>query len=221
MTRSASGTRRCRWARHRLLHGDGAVPRRAGGGWSAPSCWPPASSGPSCCPATPSPTTCSSSYLFSRPPGWPGSWAGPGTGFTCSEAEDRAAQAETEGDRQAALAAARERTRIARELHDVVAHHVSLMAVQAEAASLAAARSAGRRRAASVEIIGDTARQALVELRLLLGVLRGPGEQPLTRARRRRWPPWTTVLAQVPRRGPAGGPGHRGQPRPSWRRGWS
>jgi signal transduction histidine kinase len=93
------------------------------------------------------------------------------------EAEDRAARAETERDRQAALAAARERTRIARELHDVVAHHVSLMAVQAEAASSLLPRQpaeAGR----SVEIIGDTARQALVELRRLLGVLRGPGEQP-------------------------------------------
>ncbi|HEU5420374.1 MAG TPA: sensor histidine kinase [Streptosporangiaceae bacterium] len=94
-----------------------------------------------------------------------------------SEMEARAARAETERDRQAALAAARERTRIARELHDVVAHHVSLMAVQAEAASSllpAQPAEAGR----SVEIIGDTARQALVELRRLLGVLRGPGEQP-------------------------------------------
>jgi signal transduction histidine kinase len=94
-----------------------------------------------------------------------------------SEAEERAARAETERDRQAALAAAGERTRIARELHDVVAHHVSLMAVQAEAASSllpAQPAEAGR----SVEIIGDTARQALVELRRLLGVLRGPGEQP-------------------------------------------
>ncbi|HEY1644621.1 MAG TPA: histidine kinase [Streptosporangiaceae bacterium] len=93
------------------------------------------------------------------------------------EVEARAARAETERDRQAALAAARERTRIARELHDVVAHHVSLMAVQAEAASSllpGQPAEAGR----SVEIIGDTARQALVELRRLLGVLRGPGEQP-------------------------------------------
>jgi signal transduction histidine kinase len=51
------------------------------------------------------------------------------------EAEARAEQAETERDRQLALAAAQERTRIARELHDVVAHHVSLMAVQSEAAA--------------------------------------------------------------------------------------
>ena len=50
-------------------------------------------------------------------------------------AQNRADRAEAELDRQAALAAGRERTRIARELHDVVAHHVSLIAVQAEAAA--------------------------------------------------------------------------------------
>jgi signal transduction histidine kinase len=72
--------------------------------------------------------------------------------------------------------AAAERARIARELHDVVAHHVSLMAVQAEAAtSLLPGKPAQARR--SVEIIGDTARLALTELRRLLGVLRGPSER--------------------------------------------
>jgi signal transduction histidine kinase len=109
--------------------------------------------------------------------------------------EARAARAEAELDRQAALAAARERSRIARELHDVVAHHVSLMAVQAEAASsllpdqpAAAARS--------VHIIGETARQALTELRRLLGVLRGPGEQPAA-APTPSLSDLDTVLAQV------------------------
>jgi signal transduction histidine kinase len=91
-------------------------------------------------------------------------------------AESRADRAEAELDRQAARAAGRERTRIARELHDVVAHHVSLIAVQAEAAtSLLPDRPAQAQR--SVEIIGDTARQALTELRRLLGVLRGPSER--------------------------------------------
>ncbi len=91
------------------------------------------------------------------------------------EAEARAEQAETERDRQLALAAAQERTRIARELHDVVAHHVSLMAVQSEAA---ASLLPGRPDEASksVEIIGHTAREALAELRRLLGVLRGPSD---------------------------------------------
>jgi signal transduction histidine kinase len=93
-----------------------------------------------------------------------------------AEVEARAEQAEAERDRQAALAAAQERTRIARELHDVVAHHVSLMAVQSEAAaSLLPDRpdAAGR----SVEIISQTAREALTELRRLLGVLRGPSDR--------------------------------------------
>jgi signal transduction histidine kinase len=91
-------------------------------------------------------------------------------------AESRADRAEAELDGQVSRAAARERTRIARELHDVVAHHVSLIAVQAEAAtSLLPGRPADARR--SVEIIGDTARLALTELRRLLGVLRGPSER--------------------------------------------
>jgi signal transduction histidine kinase len=92
-----------------------------------------------------------------------------------AQMEVRAAQAEAEADAQTARAAATERTRIARELHDVVAHHVSLMAVQAEAASsLLPQRPAEAER--SVHIIGTTARQALAELRRLLTVLRGPGE---------------------------------------------
>ena len=91
-------------------------------------------------------------------------------------AQSRADRAEAELDRQSSQAAERERTRIARELHDVVAHHVSLIAVQAEAAtSLLPGRPDEARR--SVEIIGDTARQALTELRRLLGVLRRPSER--------------------------------------------
>ncbi len=95
------------------------------------------------------------------------------------EAEARAALAEADRDRESSRSAAMERARIARELHDLVAHHVSLMAVQAEAAaSLLPGRPAEARH--SVEIIGNTARQALTELRRLLGVLRGPGEEMQT-----------------------------------------
>jgi signal transduction histidine kinase len=87
----------------------------------------------------------------------------------------RADRAEAELDRQVSHASLRERARIARELHDVVAHHVSLIAVQAEAAtSLLPGRPAEAQR--SVEIIGNTARAALTELRRLLGVLRGPSD---------------------------------------------
>jgi signal transduction histidine kinase len=91
-------------------------------------------------------------------------------------AQSRAARAEAELDRQATLAAERERARIARELHDVVAHHVSLIAVQAEAA---ASLLPGRpdQAQSAVDIVGEVARQALTELRRLLGVLRGPSER--------------------------------------------
>ena len=68
-------------------------------------------------------------------------------------------------------AATQERARIARELHDVVAHHVSMVAVQAESARLTTPGMPpeGRERLAA---IGDTARDALTEMRRLLGVLR-------------------------------------------------
>ncbi|GAA3968626.1 hypothetical protein GCM10023085_58750 [Actinomadura viridis] len=64
-----------------------------------------------------------------------------------------------------------ERARIARELHDVVAHHISLVTVQAETARLAVPGMPddGARR---LSAIGDTARTALTEMRRLLGVLR-------------------------------------------------
>ena len=64
-----------------------------------------------------------------------------------------------------------ERTRIARELHDVVAHHISMIAVQAEVARLAVPGlpEGGARR---LSAIGDSAREALVEMRQLLCVLR-------------------------------------------------
>jgi signal transduction histidine kinase len=68
-------------------------------------------------------------------------------------------------------AARGERARIARELHDVVAHHISMIAVQAETARLATPGmpDEGIRRLLA---IGDTARAALTEMRRLLGVLR-------------------------------------------------
>jgi signal transduction histidine kinase len=64
-----------------------------------------------------------------------------------------------------------ERARISRELHDVVAHHISMIAVQAETARLATPGmpAAGAQR---LSAIGDTARAALTEMRRLLGVLR-------------------------------------------------
>jgi signal transduction histidine kinase len=70
-----------------------------------------------------------------------------------------------------------ERARISRELHDVVAHHISMIAVQAETARLATPGmpAAGAQRLLA---IGDTARAALTEMRRLLGVLREDTDEP-------------------------------------------
>jgi signal transduction histidine kinase len=96
------------------------------------------------------------------------------------EAQARAEQAEAVRDREVALAAAQERARIARELHDVVAHHVSLITVQSDAAATLLPGQP-MRAVKHVEVIGRTAREAMGELRRLLGVLRTPasaGRQP-------------------------------------------
>jgi signal transduction histidine kinase len=92
-----------------------------------------------------------------------------------AELEERAARLERERDNQAQVAAAAERARIARELHDVVAHHVSVMVVQADGAAYALDDAPHRSRAA-LATISTTGRQALAEMRRLLGVLRSDPE---------------------------------------------
>jgi signal transduction histidine kinase len=84
---------------------------------------------------------------------------------------ERAAQLEREQAAEARRAIAEERTRIARELHDVVAHRVSLMTVQAGAAKTVAADDPESASQAMHEV-EKAGRQALDELRHLLGVLR-------------------------------------------------
>jgi signal transduction histidine kinase len=91
-------------------------------------------------------------------------------------AEGRADVAEREREERAKLAVADERARIARELHDVVAHNVSVMVVQAGAGRRMLDHDPARSRDA-FESIEDTGRQALVEMRRLLGVLRKDDEQ--------------------------------------------
>jgi signal transduction histidine kinase len=80
-----------------------------------------------------------------------------------------------EQEQRSLLAVADERSRIARELHDVVAHSISVMVVQAEGAKRMMERDPGRARVALDQIEG-TGRAALVEMRRLLGVLRKDGE---------------------------------------------
>jgi len=74
--------------------------------------------------------------------------------------------------RQAEQATAAERARIAREMHDIVAHHLSVIVLQA-----AGARASGRPAEATLEKVENSARQALSETRRLLGVLRDPDEE--------------------------------------------
>jgi signal transduction histidine kinase len=74
--------------------------------------------------------------------------------------------------RQAGQAAAAERARIARELHDIVAHHLSVVVLQA-----AGARASGKPAGAALEKIENSARQALEETSRLLNVLRDPDEE--------------------------------------------
>lgn len=88
--------------------------------------------------------------------------------------EDKARRLERERDQQAQIGAAAERARIARELHDVVAHHVSVMVVQAEGASYALDASPETTRRA-LGTIAETGRSALAEMRRLIGVLRSEG----------------------------------------------
>ncbi|MFJ4702429.1 sensor histidine kinase [Streptomyces sp. NPDC088768] len=85
--------------------------------------------------------------------------------------EERAARLEREREAQAKVAVAAERARIARELHDVVAHNVSVMVVQADGAAYVLDGSPEQARTA-LETISATGRQALAEMRRLLGVLR-------------------------------------------------
>ncbi|MFJ6568614.1 sensor histidine kinase [Streptomyces sp. NPDC091292] len=88
-----------------------------------------------------------------------------------AQLEERAARLEKERAAQSKVAVAAERARIARELHDVVAHNVSVMVVQADGAAyvLDAAPDQARK---ALETISGTGRQALAEMRRLLGVLR-------------------------------------------------
>ena len=97
-------------------------------------------------------------------------WAGFARTARTEATEDSAARQAIAGS-LVEHTARRERARIARELHDVVAHHISMVAVQAETARLTTPGmpAAGAQR---LSAIGDTARAALTEMRRLLGVLR-------------------------------------------------
>jgi signal transduction histidine kinase len=98
-------------------------------------------------------------------------------GRRSAELAQRAERAERERAAEAARAVAEERARIARELHDVVSHSISVIAVQTQAVR----RRLGPDHAREVDdlrAVEATARQAMAEMRRLFGVLRAHGERP-------------------------------------------
>ncbi|MBB5481710.1 signal transduction histidine kinase [Micromonospora parathelypteridis] len=88
--------------------------------------------------------------------------------------EERATTLEREREAESRAAVAEERTRIARELHDVVAHSMAVMIVQADGARFMLDRDPAQARTA-VKVVADTGRAALEEMRRLVGVLRDAG----------------------------------------------
>ncbi|MCL1869603.1 MAG: histidine kinase [Promicromonosporaceae bacterium] len=84
---------------------------------------------------------------------------------------DRAERLEVERDQQARIATAAERARIAREMHDIVAHSLSVVVAQADGGRYAATADPAAA-AHALEVISETGRAALADMRRLLGVLR-------------------------------------------------
>jgi signal transduction histidine kinase len=84
---------------------------------------------------------------------------------------ERADRLERERDQQAKLAVVAERSRIAREMHDIIAHNLAVMVALAEGAAYSAERAPKDARAAMAKV-SETGRQALGEMRRLLSVLR-------------------------------------------------
>jgi signal transduction histidine kinase len=85
--------------------------------------------------------------------------------------DERARRLEVERDQQAVIAAAAERTRIARDLHDIVSHSLSVVITLADAAAVVG-RADPARGAEAMTDASEVARQALADLRAMLGVLR-------------------------------------------------
>jgi signal transduction histidine kinase len=93
--------------------------------------------------------------------------------------EERAHRAERERDQQAQLAATTERARIAREMHDIIAHNLAVMVALADGAAFTAP-VAPQRAADTMQQVSATGRQALAEMRRLLGLLSKDRTSPAT-----------------------------------------
>jgi signal transduction histidine kinase len=95
-----------------------------------------------------------------------------------AELQELATQLAAEREERTREAVSAERGRIARELHDIVGHAISLIAVQADAAGKLLSRDPSRAQA-PLETIQTTSRGALAEMRQLVGLLRDGDEEPL------------------------------------------
>jgi signal transduction histidine kinase len=109
--------------------------------------------------------------------GWVAGFALRGRNQQAEDAEERARRAELERENAARLAVAEERARMARELHDVVAHAMSVIVLQVGAVRRRLPPSEEQDALGNVEQVG---RNALAEMRRLLGALRGGDELELT-----------------------------------------
>jgi signal transduction histidine kinase len=107
---------------------------------------------------------------------WLAGFALRGRAAQAEAADERATHAEREREENARRAVFEERVRIARELHDVVAHHVSMMGVQAGAARVVIDRDRAKAKEA-LSAIESSSRQAVAELHRLLGFLRQAGDR--------------------------------------------
>jgi signal transduction histidine kinase len=109
-----------------------------------------------------------------------GAWVvGQNTRYRRRQAEllrERASRTEREQRERERIAALEERGRLAREIHDVLAHSVSVIAVQAGAARAVADRRPERARQA-LGAIEEVSKQTMTELRRTIGVLRGPADE--------------------------------------------
>jgi signal transduction histidine kinase len=123
---------------------------------------------------TPEPSDVAAAIVFMAGP-WTVGVVLRGQIASAEEAVARAGRLERERELESARAAAEERTRIARELHDIVAHSISVITIQAQAVR----RRLGpdhAREAADLAAVESTARQAQAEMRRIFGVLRAEGE---------------------------------------------
>ncbi|MCZ6938602.1 two-component sensor histidine kinase [Micrococcus luteus] len=135
--------------------------------------------------------------------------------LTVRALEDRAHRLEVQSRQERELAAADERSHIAREMHDIVAHSLQVIISQADGARYAAAAKP-ELAVTALETIGQTGRSALADMRQLLGVLRETGETVagvpgVTDDDARR--PAADVVASPDGRGTRLPPGRRPQPR--------